>query len=217
MSYWSHTSTASCPQRVDLSAHLPIHVYEWRPWADGAFASKLVSRVNSDLTSDTNLACRVVEHVCRTFRKNAIALGVGVRAEPKEHFAGVMDVHVGVDHHDVFGEHHLSHAPEAVHYFIGLHGITLFDADKHQIVKHTFGGQSDIHDFGEVQLQDRQKEPHAGRTDVEVFHRWGPDDGGRIDRVLSMGDGRDVKNGIRLGQGIVASMIAEGTFIAQRF
>ena len=31
----------------------------------------------------------------------------------------IMHVHVVVHHDDVFGEHHLAHAPEAVHDFVG--------------------------------------------------------------------------------------------------
>ena len=53
--------------------------------------------------------------------------------------------------------------------------------------------------------------------DVEVFHRRDADDGGGIDGVLAVCDGGDVKDGIRLGQGVVAGVVAEWTFVAQRF
>ena len=41
--------------------------------------------------------------------------------------------------------------------------------------------------------------PHAPDTDVEVFHRRDADDGGGIDGVLPVRDGRDVKDGIPVG------------------
>jgi len=42
------------------------------------------------------------------------SLRVGVGGEMEQHFARVVDVHVGVHRDDVSGEHHLTHAPEVV-------------------------------------------------------------------------------------------------------
>ena len=78
-----------------------------------------------------------------------VALRVGVGAEPEQDFAGVVHIHIGIHDHDIFGEHHLAHAPQAVHDFEGLHRVGLLDADKDQVVKNAFRGQRDIHDFRE--------------------------------------------------------------------
>ena len=49
-----------------------------------------------------------------------------------------------------------------------------------------------------------------------VFHRRDADDGGGIDGVFAVRDGGDVKDGIRLGQGVVTGVVAERTFVAKR-
>ena len=61
-------------------------------------------------------------------------------------------------HHEVFGEHHLAHAPGAVHDFVGLHRVVLADAHENEIVEDAFGRQRRVHDPGEVHLEDRQEE-----------------------------------------------------------
>ena len=43
-----------------------------------------------------------------------------------------------VHHDDVFGEHHLAHAPEAVHDFIGLHRVGLADAHEDKVLQDQF-------------------------------------------------------------------------------
>ena len=59
--------------------------------------------------------------------------------------------------------------------------------------------------------------PGEGRAaEVEVFHRQDADDGGRIDGVLAVRDGGDVKDGIRLGQRVVTGVVAERAFVAER-
>ena len=59
--------------------------------------------------------------------------------------------------------------------------------------------------------------PGEGRAaDVEVFHRRHADDGGGINGVLAVRDGSDVEDGIRLGQGVIAGVVAERAFVAQR-
>jgi len=61
------------------------------------------------------------------------------------------------------------------------------------------------------------RRPGEGRAaDVEVFHRRDTDDGGGINCVLAMRDGGDVKDGIRLGQCVIAGVVAERAFVAQR-
>jgi hypothetical protein len=67
-------------------------------------------------------------------------------------------IHVVIHHDDVFGEHHLPHAPKSVHDFVGLHRIGLLDADKDQVVENALGGQRQIDQFREIHFQDRQKQ-----------------------------------------------------------
>jgi len=83
-------------------------------------------------------------------------------------------------------------------------------------VEDAFRRQREVHDLGEVHLEDGQEEFHGGAADVEIFHGRDADDGGRIDGVLPMRDGCDVKDGIRLGQRVVAGVVAERAFVAQR-
>ena len=53
---------------------------------------------------------------------------------------------LGIPHDEVSGEHHLAHAPEAVHDFVGLHRIGLSDAHEDEVVEDSFGRQRDVHD-----------------------------------------------------------------------
>jgi hypothetical protein len=56
--------------------------------------------------------------------------------------------------------------------------------------------------FGEVHLEDGWKSfipPLRDVADVELFHRRHTDDGGGVNGILSMRDGGDVEDGIRLG------------------
>ena len=65
-------------------------------------------------------ARRVVEHGGRAFGESLRTASMLSRCgsvlaqRRKSNFAGVVHVHVVVHHHEVFGEHHLAHAPEAV-------------------------------------------------------------------------------------------------------
>src|SRR5207302_5171334 len=119
-------------------------------------------------------------------------------------------------HHDVFGEHHLPHAPEAVHDFVGLHRVTLPDAHEDEVVEDAFGRQRDVCDLGEVHPEYRQEKFYRCAANIKVFHRGHPYDGRRINRFLPMRDGGDVEDGIRLGQSVVAGVVAERAFLAQR-
>jgi len=115
----------------------------------------------------------------------------------------------------VLGEHHLSHAPEAVHDLVGLHRIGFPDADEDEIVEDAFRGQRDIHDLREVHLEDRQEELHRGAAHVEILHGRDADDGRGIHGVLAVGDRRDVEDGIGFRQRVVAGVVAEGAFVAE--
>ncbi len=125
-----------------------------------------------------------------------------------------------------------------MHDFVGLHRVGLPDAHEDEVVEDAFRRQRDVHDLGEVHLEDGQEEFHGRAADVEVFHRRDADDGGGINGVFAMRDGGDVENRIRLapwntsicsfqpgithyftgrGQRVIAGVVAERTFVAQRF
>jgi hypothetical protein len=190
---------------------------EGGPGAFEAFAGEFFGGVDAELGADGDVGGGVVEDVGGATGEDGVALGVGVGAEVEEDFAGVVDVDVGIDDDHVFGEHHLAHAPEAVHDFVGLHGVGFFDADKDEVVKNAFGRKGDIDNLGKVHLKDGEEQFHAGTADVEILHGRDADNGGGVDGVLAMGDGGDVKDGVRLGQGVVAGVVAEGAFHAERF
>src|SRR5581483_12250332 len=97
---------------------------------------------------------------------------------------------------DVFGEHHLAHAPEAVHDFEGLHGIGFADAGEDEIVKDPFGGQGEIDQFGEIHFQDGEEKLDAGRADVEVLHGRNADNRGGVDGVAAARDGGQMEGGV---------------------
>ena len=86
---------------------------------------------------------------------------------------------------------------------------------KTRLLEDAFRRQRDFHYLGKVHLEDGQKEFHRSAPDVEIFHRRHADDGGWINGVLPVRDGGDVEDGIRLGQRVVAGVIAERAFVAK--
>ena len=109
-------------------------------------------------------------------------------------------------------EHHLPHAPEAVHDFVGLHRIGLLDAHEDEVVEDAFRRQRDVHDLREIHFEDRQEQFHGRAADIKIFHRRHADDRRGINRVFAVRDGGDVKDRIRLGQRVIAGVIAERAF-----
>ena len=110
----------------------------------------------------------MIQNIGRPFCENGIALGISVCTQAEQHFTCIVNIHVVVHHHDVFGEHHLPHAPEAVHDFVGLHRVGLADAHEDEVVEDAFRRQRDVHDLGEVHLEDGQEEFHGRAVDVEA-------------------------------------------------
>ena len=111
---------------------------------EATFTRELVGGVEAELGADGHFGGGVVEDVGGAAGEEGVALGVGAGAEAEEDFACVVDVYVVVDHDDVFGEHHLAGSPEAVHDFVGLHGIGFLNADKDEVVKDSLCRQGDI-------------------------------------------------------------------------
>ena len=157
-------------------------------------------------------ARRVIERIARIPDNGAVALRIGIGAEAEEHFAGVVHVAIFVHHDDVFAEHHLPHAPEAVHHLEGLIGILLPDADEDQIVENTLRRKRHVHHFRKIHFEDGQENPHARVAHVKIFHRRDADDGGRINGVAAMRDRGQMKDRIILDRGVITGVIAERSF-----
>src|SRR5437773_7581522 len=123
------SSKAIAKKLFHLRLHCRIHLDEWRPGAFETFAGEFLRRVYAEFAAAGDFAGGVVAHVGRAFGEDAVALWIGVGAEAEQDFGGV--VHVWwpsartrrPPNHEVFGEHHLAHAPEAVHDFVGLHRV----------------------------------------------------------------------------------------------
>ena len=143
--------------------------------------------------ADVLFARRVIERVAWIFDNGRVPPWIGIRAQSKQHLARLMHVAIFVHCNDVLAEHHLSHAPQPMHYFESLIRILLPDADKNQVMKHPFRRQRYVHDLGKIQLEDRQKNSNGGVADVEVFHWRFADDGCRINRIPSVRDRGDMR------------------------
>ena len=159
----------------------------------------------------------MVEHVGGAFGHDDVARRVHVGADAECHFAQVADVHVGVHDDDALGEHHLAHAPKAVHQLHGMVGELFLHRHDHHVMERAFRRQAHVHQFREVHFEHRQEQPHAGIAEIEILHRRTADDGARINRVAPMRDRGDVETRIRLRQRVVTGMIAERPFHAEWF
>jgi hypothetical protein len=125
-----------------------------------------------------------------------------------------VDIAIFVHCDDVFTEHHLPHAPKAMHYFESLIRILLPDAHENQIVEYAFGRQRHIHDFREIHFEYRQKNSNGGVADVEIFHWRFTDDGRRVNRVTSVRDRSQMENGVVFDCGVKPGMITKRPFRA---
>ena len=100
---------------------------------------KFFRGVDAEFTAYSYVWGSVVEDVSRAPAKKTIALGIGIGAEVEEHFTGIVNVHAIINDDDVLGEHHLAHAPQAVHDFECLHRVGFFDAHEDKVVKYPLG------------------------------------------------------------------------------
>ena len=80
-----------------------------------------------------------------------------------------------------------------------------------------FRRQGDVHNLREVHLEDWQEELHRRCANVEILHRRNAHDGGRIHRILTMGNGRNMEHGIRLRQRVISGVVSKGAFHPQGF
>src|SRR5436190_2919389 len=144
-----------------------------------------------------------------------VAIGIDVVRDPEHNIGNVLNIDIFVDNDDALGKHRLSQRPDAVHHLAGVTGIRLADRDNHQIVKDTLDGQIHVDDLGERQLHQRKEDALDGLAHPGVFHRGLPYDSGGIDRIFTVGDAGDVKDGILIGKAVKAGVVAEGSFRAQ--
>ena len=136
-------------------------------------------------------------------------------ADAQGDFGEVLHVAVFVDDDDALGEHGLAHGPDAVHDFARVAGVALADGDDHQVVEDGLDGQIDVDDLGEGELHERQEDALDGLAHPGVFHGRLADDGGGVDGVFAVGDAGDVEDGVVLGHGVEAGVVAEGAFGAE--
>jgi hypothetical protein len=75
--------------------------------------------------ADVLIARRVVERIAGVLDHGGVARWIGVRAQPKRHFACVMHVAIFVHHDDVFGPAGAGPSapcPQTAHDFVGCIG-----------------------------------------------------------------------------------------------
>ncbi len=89
--------------------------------------------------------------------------------------------------------------------------IALLDGHQHEVVEDALGRHMDVDNLGQEETHQRQEQPLGCLAHVDVLHGRHSDDSCGIDRVLAVGDCRDVEDRERLNRRIVAGVIAEGT------
>jgi len=73
----------------------------------------------------------------------------------------------------------------------------------------------DVDDFGDLQAHGGEKNALDGLAHPCVFHGRFADDGSGVNRVLAMRDAGEVEDGVLVGQGVEAGVVAEGAFTTE--
>jgi hypothetical protein len=157
----------------------------------------------------------VVERIHRAERVLNVAFGIDIVENFEHHFTNILHVYVFIHYNDAFGEHGLAQRPDAAHDFACVSGVGLADGDDHQVVKDAFHRQVHVHDFGQREAHERQEDALHGLAHPGVFHGRLADDGGGINRVLAVGDARNVKDRVLIFQRIESGVVAERAFSMQ--
>ena len=199
---------AGDPLEDGLGEHQVPRPFPGEPIQPGALAGG----VDAHLAAEGEPVAAVVQHIQRPLGEQQVPLGVDVAGDPEQHFAGVVGVDVVVHHHDPLAEHHLSGSPDGVHDLLGVAGEGFADGHDHQVMEPPGRRQVHIHHFRKDHAQQGQEDPLGGQAQVGVLLGRAADDGGRVDRVLAVGDGLHVQHRVVVGQGIVAGMVAERAF-----
>ena len=144
-----------------------------------------------------------------------VALGVDVVGYAQDDFGNVLHVAVLVDDDDDFGEHGLAEGPDGVHDLARVAGITFADGDEHEVVEDGFDGEMDVDDFRDGDAHGGEEDALDGLAHPCVFHGRSANDGGGVDGVAAMGDAGEMEDGVLVGEGVEAGVVAEGALGAE--
>src|SRR6266540_4099483 len=78
-------------------------------------------------------------------------------------------------------------------------------------MKYAVDRQIHIDDFRQSYTQQWEEQSFSCFTEVAIFHGWPPDDGGRINGIISMSDAGHMKNRIIVGERVKAGVVAKRT------
>ena len=157
----------------------------------------------------------MVERVDGAESELDVAFGIDVVEDFEGDVGDVLHIDVFVDHDDALGEHGLAERPDGIHHFAGLSGIGLADGNDHQVVKDAFDGKIDVDQFRDGEAHQREEDALDGFAHVGVLHGRLADDGGGVDGIFAMRDAGDVEDGVEIGEGVEAGVVAEGAFGAE--
>src|SRR5713226_8032534 len=87
---WCRSSTTE--ELVNFLSDVFIHPDQGRPFAFETFAGKFRGGVDAEFAPRGELARRVIQHVGRAAREQAVALWIGVGAKVEKDLAGVVHV-----------------------------------------------------------------------------------------------------------------------------
>src|SRR3972149_1411638 len=112
-----------------------------------------------------------------------------------------------INNHNYLTETHLSRTPEPVNYFTCMNWIFLIDGDDGNIVENTFPGQPIVSDFRHDYPDQGQKYPFRGLGKVAILHGRASHQDGAVNGISAVRYGRSMKDGVDIGQRIIARMI----------
>ena len=203
------------PEGVDSGFDFGGHGEHGGPGACEAFGGPFAGGVDAHFGAEVGEAGGVVKRVDGAQGELNVAFGVDVVGGAEGDFGEVVGVAVFVDDDDALGEHGLAEGPDAAHDFAGVAGVGLADGDDHEVVEDGFGRKADVDDLGQCQLHEGEEDALDGFAHPGVFHGGLADDSGGVDGVFAVGDAGEVEDGVVVGHGVEAGVIAEGAFGAE--
>src|ERR1035437_5104104 len=82
-------------------------------------------------------------------------------------------------------------------------------------MKDGFDGEMDVGNFGDGHAHGGEEDALDGFAHPCVLHGRSADDGGGVDGVLAMGDAGEMEDGVLVGEGVEAGVVAEGALGAE--
>src|ERR1035437_1311278 len=79
-------------------------------------------------------------------------------------------------------------------------------------MKDGFDGEMDVGNFGDGHAHGGEEDALDGLAHPSVLHGRLADDGGGVDGVLAMGDAGEMEDGVLVGEGVEAGVVAKGPF-----